>query len=133
MARASELSQQIMLITQRKGKGKKTGPGLFDVIAAAKGAGTLGRPNKAARLDIRSRKTRPGLEENNSHVLVIRDGPGAPKTTGIVLREGMELADVELAGEIALDDHLRKKNDEFLEEHSDADVDVMAMNATAPT
>lgn len=127
MARASDLTQQIMRIIQDKGKGKKTGPGLFDVIAAAKEPDKLGRKRDAARLDIRSRKSRPGLEENNLHTLVIRDGPGAPKGTGIVLREGMEFADVELAGEIALDDHVKKKTDEFLEERSDADVDIMAI------
>src|SRR5665213_856612 len=58
MTRASDLSRQIMRITQSKGKAEETGPGLFNVIAAAKKENKIGRPKREARLGMRSRKTK---------------------------------------------------------------------------
>ncbi|MBX9927246.1 MAG: hypothetical protein K2Y05_12885 [Hyphomicrobiaceae bacterium] len=124
MAKASPLSQQIMKVLQSEGKAVTTGPALYDVLGAVKAAGKLGRPQSAPRLAVRSRFSRPGLMEKNSHVLVIRDGNRPPVTTGIVIRPGMELCDIELAGKIALDDHMIKANDAFLEENSNVDVSV---------
>lgn len=122
MSKASPLSQQIMSILQKKGQAVETGPKFHDIVAAVKSEAKTGRPKKQARLDIRSRYSRPGLEEKNSHVLVIRDGNKPPVSTRIVIKPGMDPREIEIAGEIALDDHNRKEQNRFLREHSSVDV-----------
>lgn len=124
MSKASPLTQQIMGILQKNGQGVETGPSFHNVIAAVKAPKKPGRPKMEARIDVRSRFSRPGLTEKNSHVLIIRDGNRPPISTGIVLRPGMDYDEVKLAGDIALDDHNEKAKDRFLGENSSVDVSL---------
>jgi integrase len=116
MSRASKLSHQIMAVLQEKGEAVETGPEFIEVLAAAKKRkDKKGRPVEGSRLVLVKKKSK-------SPVIKIREKGKADKTTGVIIRPGMDPVEAQLAAEVIHMDHRKDARRRLLGEVSDADV-----------